>query len=310
MDHLFIQLFNLILQLTIKMDHTKTLELMLSALKGQRKTLNNELKRLPKGTLMISSNGKRLSIFNIGEPYSRSHPKGIGKDKELVAKLARKAYIMEQLRRINTDIALLEKLLKRNLPLDTKSLLKAMPKHFDALDSRKLIQPADHQAQPWPNPSRSASLLPRHVALFLEGMTPQEWAVLPYKENTKNLEHKIHRTNRGFYARSKSEVLITGEYDCRDLFYHYDEVIEIDGQYVSPDVIGLRSDGAFIFHEHLGLQDMSYSGEMIRKLITYRKGGIILGKNLFFTYDDESGGINMEMVRASIDAMFFPGFLP
>ena len=105
-------------------------------------------------------------------------------------------------------------------------------------------------------------------------------------------------------------MLNAGEYDRRGIFYHYDEVIEIDGEYISPDMIGLRSDGWFIYQEHLGLQDMSYTSDMIRKLILYRKAGILLGKNLFITFDDKNGGINMDLIRASIDAMYFPGFLP
>ena len=133
---------------------------------------------------------------------------------------------------------------------------------------------------------------------------------MPYRENTKNLERKIHRANKGFYTRSKSEVLITGEYDRREIYYHYDEVIEIDGKWISPHVIGLRFDGWLIYQEHLGLQDELYSSDTIRKLILYQKAGIVLGKNLFLTFDDANGAINMELIRASIDTMFFPSFIP
>ena len=283
------------------MEYLKILENLLSALKGQRRMLNNELRKLPKGKLMISSNGNRLSCFDIGKPHSRIAPKGIGRKKETVYKLARKAYVAEQIRRIDSNIAVLEKSLAASFALDT-----AMPKHFDSLDTKRIIQPFRESDAKWPNPSRDSTVYPRKAALRLEGMTPQEWAEQPYRENTKNLEHKIHKAGRGFYTRSKSEVLVTSEYDRREIYYHYDEVIEIDGKYVSPDVIGLRSDGMFIYQEHLGLQDMNYAGDMIRKLILYRKAGIILGKNLFFTFDDENGGINMDLIRASIDAMYFP----
>ena len=289
------------------MEYQKTIENLLSDLKGQRRMLNNELRRLPKGKLMISSNGKRLSFFNIGKPYNRKRPKGIGRKKDTVYKLARKAFIIEQIHRIDTNIAVLKKALAAGSALDTEALLDAMPKHFETLDPKRIIQPFGETDSQWPNPTRDSAVYPRKAALWLEGMTPQEWARLPYRENTKNLEHKIHKAGRGFYARSKSEVLVTGEYDSSGILYHYDEVIEIDGEYVSPDVIGLRSDGAFIYQEHLGLQDMNYTADMIRKLILYRKAGILLGKNLFLTFDDENGGINMDLIRASIEAMYFPG---
>ena len=289
------------------MEYIKTLENMLSDLKGQRKMLNNELRKLPKGKLMISSNGDRLSFFDIGQPHSRVSPKGIGRKSDTVCKLARKAYVKENIRRIDVNIAILEKALAGSFPLDPKSLLAAMPKHFDCLDPKRVIQPYSETDSQWPNPCRDTSVYPRRAALRLEELTSQEWAALPYRENTKNLEHKVHRAGRGFYARSKSELLVLGEYDRREIYYHYDEVIEINGEYVSPDVIGVRSDGALIYQEHLGLQDLNYTGDTIRKLALYRKAGILLGKNLFLTFDDENGGINMDLIRASIDTMYYPG---
>ena len=292
------------------MDYVRCLNGLLSLLKGQRKALNNELRKLQKGKLMISSNGKRLSFFDIGDPYSRTHPKGIGRDQDKVYQLARRAYVTEQIERINTNITLLEKTISGSFSLEAKAILEAMPKHFSILEDRRVIQPLQKETAVWPNPVRDPGVYPKKALLKLENITPQEWAALPYRENTKNLERKIHRANKGFYTRSKSEVLITGEYDRRDIYYHYDEVIEIDGKWISPDVIGLRFDGWLIYQEHLGLQDELYSSDTIRKLILYQKAGIVLGKNLFLTFDDANGAINMELIRASIDTMFFPSFIP
>ncbi len=287
----------------------KAIEKLLSDLKKQRRMINIELHRMPEGKLMISSNGSRLSCFDIGHPDGRRKPKGIGRNRELVNQLARKAYLQEVLDRIEINIRQLEYALKHCVPLDEADLLKSMPKHFDTLDVRDLVNPAAQNTGKWPNPSRDPFIQPGQPALRLEGITAQEWAELPYRENTKKLEHKIHRANRGFWARSKSEVLVTGEYDRQGIFYRYDEVLEIDGEFVSPDIRGVRADGCFIYHEHLGLQDDGYTADTIRKLILYRKAGIALGKNLFVTFDDEYGGISMDLVRASIDAMYYPGRL-
>ncbi len=268
--------------------------------------LNNELRRLPDGKLMISSNGDRLSYFDIGGDYSRVHPKGIGRNAETVYKLARKAFLQEQLKRVETNIAILETAIAGSMGLDTKDVLAAMPKHFERLDAERFIKAAARNIDSWPNPSRDPSLYPKPAALHLESMSPEEWAAIPYKENTSFLESKVHRANRGFYVRSKSEALFTAEYDRAGIFYHYDETITIDGEYISPDMIGLRQDGVFIFHEHLGRQDEQYAERTIRKQITYQKAGITLGKNLFFTFDNEFGEINMPLIQASIETMFFP----
>ena len=156
------------------MEYTNLLKALLSELKGQRKALNKELKRLPQGKLMISSNGKRLSFFDIGGSYSRVSPKGIGRNPRKVQMLARKAYITEQLRRIDVNIALLEKALAGSLRLDTQALMDAMPKHFSVLDLRDLIHPEGNNEALWPNPVRDRSVYPRSAVLTLEGMEPQE----------------------------------------------------------------------------------------------------------------------------------------
>ena len=288
----------------------QAIEQLLSSLKKQRRMLNIELSGMPEGKLMISSNGARLSCFDIASPNSRRKPKGIGRDKELVCRLARKAYLLEELDRIDINIQRLERALASSVSLDETDLLRSLPKHFDTFDVRDLTNPALQNTGKWPNPSQDPSVRPRTPALQLEGMSAQEWAEQPYRENTKKLEHKIHRANRGFWARSKSEVLVTSEYDRKGIYYHYDEVLEIDGEFVSPDIRGIRADGRFIYHEHLGLQDDGYTADTTRRLILYRRAGIVLGKNLFVTFDDEYGGISMDLLRASIDAMYFPGNLP
>lgn len=285
----------------------KAIEILLSNLKKQRRMLNIELKQMPEGRLMISSNGSRLSCFDTGSSGRGRRLKGIGRNQELVRRLARKAYLLEKLERIEINIAQLEHAREQCVSLEETDLLKSMPKHFDTLDVLDLVNPAMQNTGKWPNPSRDPAVRPENPALYLEGMSAQEWAELPYRENTKKLEHKIHRTNRGFLARSKSEVLVTGEYDRKGIYYHYDEVLEIDGELISPDIRGVRADGSFIYHEHLGLQDDAYTADTIRKLIVYRRAGIVLGKNLFLTFDNEYGGISMDLIRASINAMYFPG---
>ena len=148
----------------------KAIEKLLNDLKKQRRMINIELCRMPQGKLMISSNGSRLSCFDIGSPNSRKNPKGIGRDKERVCKLARKAYLQEELERIEINIRQLEHALARCVPLDEADLLKSMPKHFDTLDVRHLVNPAVQNTGKWPNPSRDPSVKPGYPALRRSGL--------------------------------------------------------------------------------------------------------------------------------------------
>ena len=105
--------------------------------------------------------------------------------------------------------------------------------------------------------------------------------------------------------RSKGEGLSLEKYDALHLFYHYDEVIEINGQYRSPDGILARRDRKLIFHEHAGMRDDGYREDLMDKLALYASAGIRLGENLIVTFDDEKGGVNMELVEAMLrDRMF------
>ena len=92
------------------------------------------------------------------------------------------------------EVLLLHRLVKTKE--EAKAILKAMPKHFSILEDRRVIQPSQKETAIWPNPVRDPGVYPKKALLKLENITPQEWAALPYRENTKNLERKIHRRQK------------------------------------------------------------------------------------------------------------------
>ncbi len=53
-------------------------------------------------------------------------------------------------------------------------------------------------------------------------------------------------------------------------------------------------------HGYPGLQDDPHRQKYIRKEYIYSKAGIKHGKKLIYTYDSESGGLNMRLVREII----------
>ncbi len=271
---------------------------LLAQMKKERERVMKELKRLPKGDLRITSNGKdRLSVFRQTGTGSDRKRKGIGRQIPLVYKLAHKAYLEEYLDRVETNIRLLERSDPRLRSLDPADILACLPKHFDMLDAARVIDP--HAADPasYPNPVYDKSVYPRSAALNTGELSPRAWAELPYCANTKNREHLIHRTAKGVLCRSKSEVAILNSYDNLQLFYHYDEVIEIDGRYLSPDGIIARQDGTLVYHEHAGVQSADYRGSLLEKLFLYAAGKIYLGHNLILTFDAPDGSINMQLIE-------------
>lgn len=274
----------------------KELDVLLSDLKKQRRSVKNELRRAPEGSLRITKNGNYLTYLHITHKDGKRIARAIGRDSSLIYQLARKEYNLRLLNTLDHNIHVLEKAQKSCLPDDPKTLLTTMPKHFDSLERDKILDRRLISVRDWPSPQRTG-VTPREPQLKLTTMEPEEWAAMPYRENTKHLEHKVHPNRRGLLCRSKSEVLVTNEYDELRIYYHYDEVILINGYYLSPDVIGLAWDKTFKYHEHKGLDTQEYRDGNKFKESLYEDAGIVQGRNLIITYDSENGSLNTRLLR-------------
>ena len=288
------------------MDERKVIQSLLSQFEKERDQGNRALKQLPRGVLRLTRNGPgRISIFREYNYEGKRKRKGIRRDEPLIYQLAHKAYLQEKLRRLNSNIETLKHFGRTLESLDPEDILRSLPAHYDMLDAARVIDPRSDHVLDYPRPVYDGSVPPRRVTLTTGGLAPQVWAELPYCANTKHMERLIHRTGKGVRFRSKGEGLSLEKYDALHLFYHYDEVIEINGQYRSPDGILARRDRKLIFHEHAGMRDDGYREDLMDKLALYASAGIRLGENLIVTFDDEKGGVNMELVEAMLrDRMF------
>ncbi|MBO4861595.1 MAG: hypothetical protein J5535_01695 [Firmicutes bacterium] len=204
------------------------------------------------------------------------------------------------------------------LPLDYRSMLEDMPKHFDLLDPELVKHPGKSAEKFfYPNPSRAVAPVEARLSLYGQGNSLNEgcaglsdigfagadvweWAAAPYCENTDHPEHKTHLTRRGLYCRSKSEALIFEIYMSLGLPFHYDETVTIGGQWISPDFIGVRRDGRFVYHEHCGLHSDLYRARNDWKSGLYAVADIYQGDNLLYTFDDPAGSINTKLIEAQI----------
>lgn len=104
----------------------------------------------------------------------------------------------------------------------------------------------------------------------------------------------IHRTARGELVRSKSEVIIADRLFAHDLDYIYEPELELEGKIKRPDFSIIDGDtGAKWYWEHCGMMsDPIYKRNWEDKKEFYKKNGIVEGKNLIVTYDDEKGGLD------------------
>ncbi|MBR6969462.1 MAG: hypothetical protein IKH87_01890 [Firmicutes bacterium] len=265
--------------------------------------LNNELKHMPKGTLVISTNGPgRISYFNQIKTGNRYRYKGIGSNPWLIRQLARKNYLKEYRQRLNVMEQKIRTIQKEATALDLENILTALPKHFDRIPDDWLLAKTNREGLL--HPVFDGSLEPEPISTVFMGTSPEKWMLSPYSANTSHTEDLIHRAGRGFYCRSKSEVGITGLYDDLSIPYHYDEKLSIRMETISPDIRGIRSDRAFICHEHWGLKTDGYIRKNMYKLNLYASEGFILGQNLLVTFDDEAGGLNLPLIREQIKDIY------
>ena len=87
------------------MDETKVIQAMLSEFEKEKALSNRALKQLPRGDLRVTRNGPgRISFFREYRYESTKKRKGIGRDEEMIYRLAHKAFLQEKVRRLDENI--------------------------------------------------------------------------------------------------------------------------------------------------------------------------------------------------------------
>ena len=122
-------------------------------------------------------------------------------------------------------------------------------------------------------------------------------------------EKLIHKTVRGELVRSKSEVIIANALYYNHLDYEYEPVLKVEDKIKRPDFkIEDYDTGEVWYWEHCGMMsDPYYKKRWEEKLQFYKKNGIVEGKNLIVTYDDENGGLDSDIIQKIIENTFDVG---
>lgn len=124
-------------------------------------------------------------------------------------------------------------------------------------------------------------------------------------------QHCIHETLCGIMVRSKSEVIIANTLTGYGIPFLYEAPLELaGGKLYYPDFTILLPMGEKKFWEHFGiLNDPAYCDRAAKKLYTYQMNGILIGRDLIISQDDNRGSCNSawidEIVRTQILPYFF-----
>lgn len=119
----------------------------------------------------------------------------------------------------------------------------------------------------------------------------------------------IHRTSRGEFVRSKSELALAEKFIARGLDYVYEQPVNLGALQRFPDfTFANAGTGRTVYWEHLGLMsDPDYRRRWEKKLALYRAHGILPlqggeGQNgtLVISEEREGSGLDMSVIERLI----------
>lgn len=117
-------------------------------------------------------------------------------------------------------------------------------------------------------------------------------------------ENLIHKTKKGDFVRSKSELIIADKLFDNGIEYEYEKELFIDGMKKIPDFT-ISYMGDEYYWEHCGMMsNADYKKKWEDKKIWYADHGIIEGENLITTYEYANSGFDSQSIDKLIDKYF------
>ncbi len=282
------------------MDYKTRFDELVSIIIQKLQNDRKELRSMPKGRLRIYKQGKYLEYRQVYTFKGKRVRRGVLKDPGKMFRLARKEYLMEEIRRLEADLSAMRRVQGKLIGTDPNQIIKILPKYYENFDRQIFMDSGKLTLHPVDDPAVPV----RRVRLRIDDMTPAEWGSMPYRMNTKNAENKRVLSQDGLLMRSKSESGIRELYMQMYYAHHYDELLRFGDMRLSPDFIVMRPDGKLIFHEHCGFpDDPDYMVRHFNKIALYRNYDIVEWDNLIISYEKPGGGIDMRLLRAKIESM-------
>lgn len=241
--------------------------------------IEKSLSGAPEGTLRIAHNGNRMQYYHRKTPQD---VKGtyIPKEKVSLARaLAQKDYDSRILKQVK------EKLSDINSSL-TKLSDSSLTDIFQNMNEyrKELVKP--------------------HVFTVREYV--KEWLEEPYAGKSFSEMDPCLYTRRGERVRSKAEIIIADMLADMQVPYKYECPVFLKGNEVRyPDfTILLPNTRKIKYLEHCGMMDdEKYLNGFFGKMSIYNRNGIILGRNLFMTFESKNHVLDTRELKRVIESI-------
>ena len=134
----------------------------------------------------------------------------------------------------------------------------------------------------------------------------EEWLNVPFEQNPKYPENKIHKTSSGNVVRSKSEELIDMVLYMNRIPFRYECALQLDGFTIYPDFTIMHPQtGKIIYWEHFGgMTDSKYNRNIGERIQTYVNNGIIPSIDLITTYETIEHPLTVQEIEKVVGEYF------
>ncbi|MBR5315946.1 MAG: hypothetical protein IKU44_04060 [Firmicutes bacterium] len=236
----------------------------------------------PEGTLSIRQRKRGITYYRntfvIKNAKKKKVQTNITWDRKLVRQLTEKLVQRKILRRAQSNLFYLNKLIER----------------YQSTTVDEMIRLLGNAYQEYYQERKDAYL--------------KEQREKPYPKAPFNPKYHIHETDCGEMVRSKSEQIILNALTAYSQFVtHYEEEFlyreGVDGlERVFPDFTIILPNGKRIIWEHLGrLDDPEYCRRTALKLCLYQRNGYVVGDNLILTMDDYKGNVSSTLILRAVN---------
>lgn len=113
-----------------------------------------------------------------------------------------------------------------------------------------------------------------------------------------------HQTLSGLMVRSKSEQIIADRLYLRGIRFEYEPALpDENGPEMHPDFrLFYPAQNRWIYLEHVGrTDDQNYMDSLKRKIGKYIDQGLLIGSDVYFTYDRPDGSLDLHILESLIE---------
>ena len=256
----------------------KQINLRLKRLDDMSKKINEKIKTLPEGRIIMLKRKSGVYFYNY---VNANNYKYIRKDDRKIAEeLIQKSYFEDVLKSIECESAVIKKIQKiypDTVAEDIYNQLSEDRKPF----VKPIVLPDDQFIRRWQDSPFTTKPVSKDVPFFV--------------------------TMKGERVRSKSEMIIADRLLANGIPYKYECPLLVgNNEIIHPDFTILRvSDRKIIYYEHCGrMDDPGYVEDMVSRVNDYNRAGILQGDRLFMTFETSKSPLDVRVLDNLIDSVF------